>query len=64
LEGPAVEVRSLEPAVHLPVALVWRRERNGRPPPAPLGVRVETGGVESLEPSMTSLGRCVELVGM
>jgi len=28
LEGPALEVRSLHPAVHLPVALVWRRERN------------------------------------
>ena len=27
LEGPALEVRSLHPAVHLPVALVWRRER-------------------------------------
>jgi DNA-binding transcriptional LysR family regulator len=32
LEGPAIEVRSLHPAVHLPVALVWRRER--RAPPA------------------------------
>jgi DNA-binding transcriptional LysR family regulator len=31
LEGPALEVRSLEPAVHLPVALVWRRERNTPP---------------------------------
>jgi LysR family transcriptional regulator, transcription activator of glutamate synthase operon len=31
LEGPAVEVRSLQPAVHLPVALVWRRERNAPP---------------------------------
>jgi LysR family transcriptional regulator, transcription activator of glutamate synthase operon len=30
-EGPAIEVRSLEPAVHLPVALVWRRERNAPP---------------------------------
>lgn len=28
LEGPALEVRSLPPAVHLPVMLVWRRERN------------------------------------
>jgi LysR family transcriptional regulator, transcription activator of glutamate synthase operon len=27
LEGPALEVRSLNPAVHLPVVLVWRRER-------------------------------------
>jgi LysR family transcriptional regulator, transcription activator of glutamate synthase operon len=27
LEGPALDVRSLQPAVHLPVALVWRRER-------------------------------------
>jgi LysR family transcriptional regulator, transcription activator of glutamate synthase operon len=27
LEGPELEVRSLEPAVHLPVALVWRRDR-------------------------------------
>jgi DNA-binding transcriptional LysR family regulator len=27
LEGPALEVRSLDPPVHLPVALVWRRER-------------------------------------
>ena len=26
-----VEVRSLHPAVHLPVALVWRRERNAPP---------------------------------
>ncbi len=32
LEGPALEVRSLHPAVLLPVALVWRRERT--PPPA------------------------------
>jgi LysR family transcriptional activator of glutamate synthase operon len=31
LEGPAVEVRSLRPAVHLPVALVWRRKRNASP---------------------------------
>lgn len=31
LEGPAIEVRSLHPAVHLPVALVWRRERNAPP---------------------------------
>jgi DNA-binding transcriptional LysR family regulator len=31
VEAPALEVRSLDPAVHLPVALVWRRERN---PPA------------------------------
>jgi LysR family transcriptional regulator, transcription activator of glutamate synthase operon len=31
LEGPAIEVRSLDPAVHLPVALVWRRERNAPP---------------------------------
>lgn len=31
LAGPAVEVRSLRPAVHLPVALVWRRERNASP---------------------------------
>jgi LysR family transcriptional regulator, transcription activator of glutamate synthase operon len=31
LEGPALEVRSLHPAVHLPVALVWRRERNAPP---------------------------------
>ena len=31
LEGPALEVRSLRPAVHLPVALVWRR---GNAPPA------------------------------
>jgi LysR family transcriptional regulator, transcription activator of glutamate synthase operon len=31
LEGPAIEVRSLDPAVHLPVALVWRRERNLSP---------------------------------
>jgi DNA-binding transcriptional LysR family regulator len=33
LAGPAIEVRSLEPAVHLPVALAWRRHRNI--PPAP-----------------------------
>ena len=31
LEGPALEVRSLHPAVRLPVALVWRRERNVPP---------------------------------
>jgi LysR family transcriptional regulator, transcription activator of glutamate synthase operon len=31
LEGPALEVRSLDPAVQLPVALVWRRERNTPP---------------------------------
>jgi LysR family transcriptional regulator, transcription activator of glutamate synthase operon len=31
LEGPAIEVRSLHPAVHLPVALVWRRERHAPP---------------------------------
>lgn len=28
MDGPAVEVRSLRPAVRLPVALVWRRERS------------------------------------
>ena len=28
LEGAALEIRSLQPAVRLPVALVWRRERN------------------------------------
>jgi LysR family transcriptional regulator, transcription activator of glutamate synthase operon len=26
-DGPAIEVRSLQPAEHLPVALVWRRDR-------------------------------------
>ena len=31
LEGPAVEVRSLQPAAHLPVALVWRRDTNLSP---------------------------------
>ncbi len=31
LDGPAIEVRSLRPAVHLPVALVWRRRRNVPP---------------------------------
>ena len=31
LAGPAIEVRSLHPAVRLPVALVWRRERNAPP---------------------------------
>ena len=31
LEGPVVEVRSLHPAVHLPVALVWRRDTNLSP---------------------------------
>ena len=31
LEGPALEVRSLEPPVRLPVALVWRRERHATP---------------------------------
>ncbi len=33
LEGSALEIRSLRPPVSLPVALVWRRERN-LPPPA------------------------------
>ena len=28
LDGPAVEVRGIKPALHLPVALVWRRERD------------------------------------
>ena len=32
LDGPDIEVRSLAPAIHLPVALVWRRER--KVPPA------------------------------
>jgi LysR family transcriptional activator of glutamate synthase operon len=32
LEGPAVEIRSLDPPASLAVALVWRRDR--RPPPA------------------------------
>jgi LysR family transcriptional regulator, transcription activator of glutamate synthase operon len=31
LEGPALDVRSLQPAVQLPVALVWRRERSAPP---------------------------------
>jgi LysR family transcriptional activator of glutamate synthase operon len=31
LEGPPLEVRRLDPAVHLPVALVWRRGRNAPP---------------------------------
>jgi DNA-binding transcriptional LysR family regulator len=31
LEGPALAVRSLDPAVRLPVALVWRRGRNASP---------------------------------
>ena len=31
LEGPALEVRSLHPAVRLPVALVWRRQRTTPP---------------------------------
>jgi LysR family transcriptional regulator, transcription activator of glutamate synthase operon len=31
LEGPALEVRSLHPPLRLPVALVWRRERNAPP---------------------------------
>jgi LysR family transcriptional regulator, transcription activator of glutamate synthase operon len=31
VEGPALEVRSLQPPVHLPVMLVWRRERNSSP---------------------------------
>jgi LysR family transcriptional activator of glutamate synthase operon len=31
LQGPAVEVRSLVPVVDLPVALVWRCERNAPP---------------------------------
>jgi DNA-binding transcriptional LysR family regulator len=31
LEGPELEVRGLHPAIHLPVALVWRRQRNAPP---------------------------------
>jgi DNA-binding transcriptional LysR family regulator len=31
LDGPALEVRSLHPAVRLPVALVWRRQRTAPP---------------------------------
>ena len=31
LEGPPLEVRGLRPAIHLPVALVWRRTRNAPP---------------------------------
>lgn len=31
LEGPAVEVRSLDPPAHLPVALVRRRRRDASP---------------------------------
>jgi LysR family transcriptional regulator, transcription activator of glutamate synthase operon len=31
LEGPLVDVRSMDPAMHLPVALVWRRGRNAPP---------------------------------
>jgi DNA-binding transcriptional LysR family regulator len=31
LDGPDLEVRSLRPPVHLPVALVWRRERHASP---------------------------------
>ena len=31
IDGPAIEVRSLRPALHLPVALVWRRERDVPP---------------------------------
>jgi DNA-binding transcriptional LysR family regulator len=46
LAGPALEIRSLEPPVHLPVALVWRRDRRG--PPAAQAfiefVRRETAG--------------------
>jgi DNA-binding transcriptional LysR family regulator len=31
LEGPPIEVRSLDPPIKLPVALVWRRDRNASP---------------------------------
>jgi DNA-binding transcriptional LysR family regulator len=31
LEGPAIEVKRLHPAVRLPVALVWRRDRSVPP---------------------------------
>jgi LysR family transcriptional activator of glutamate synthase operon len=31
LEGPPIEVRSLRPAVHLPVALLWRERRHQSP---------------------------------
>jgi len=30
-EGPAIEVRRLRPAVHLPVALLWRERRHASP---------------------------------
>jgi LysR family transcriptional regulator, transcription activator of glutamate synthase operon len=46
LEGPAVQVRSLDPAVRLPLALVWRRARS-LPPAARTFVelvRRETAG--------------------
>jgi len=31
LPGPALDVRSLDPPIHLPVALLWRRERLAPP---------------------------------
>lgn len=45
LEGPPVEVRSLDPVVHLPVAFLWRRARTMPPAAARFidFVRRETG---------------------
>jgi DNA-binding transcriptional LysR family regulator len=43
LEGPAVEVRGLDPPAHLPVALVWRRERH-TPPAAQAFIDFVRGG--------------------
>ena len=51
-----MEVRSLRPAVRLPVALVWRRERNA--PPAARAfiefVRREQISSDEMEPSRRS----------
>jgi DNA-binding transcriptional LysR family regulator len=46
LEGPAIAARALDPAVRLPVALVWRRERTASPAARTFidFVRRETGG--------------------
>ena len=45
MDGPAIEVRGLDPPARLPAALIWRRERDT--PPAARAfidfVRHETG---------------------
>jgi DNA-binding transcriptional LysR family regulator len=45
LDGPAIAVRSFDPPLVLPVALVWRRRRNA-PPAARTFVEFVRGGTE------------------